>query len=118
MVIPGQINLELLIGNPLLYYAFLLMASMVAGLLAGKQESDLAKSGDLQYKGKENTSIFDWLEDASYGLIGGILFLVVVQAVPGIPLELMVASGFAGRKTLINWGKKAEKVSEDTELKI
>lgn len=111
MITPGQVNLELLINNPLFYYGALLVASTVAGLLRGKMESDAAKAGNIEYKDKENANLKDLAEDAGYGLIGGFIFLGTVQLMP-IPLEFMPTFGYAGRKLLINWGKKAEQTSE------
>ena len=113
MVNPGQITLDLLIGNPALYMGLLLIASTIAGLLAGKKESDDAKAG-IGDKSKENTTPMDWAEDAGYGLIGGLIFLGSIQFISGIPLEFMPTFGYAGRKLLINWGKKAETTSEQS----
>lgn len=115
-IIPGQITLELLIGDPLLYTGLLLVASTIAGLLAGKKESDDAKSGTGDPT-RENINWIDWGEDAGYGLIGGLLGLATMQIVPGIPTLILPAFGYAGRKLLINWGKKAEKTSEEQASK-
>lgn len=113
-IIPGQITLELLIGDPLLYYIILLAASTLAGLLRGSMESDEAKNGNPEFKGMENLTVWDWTKDAGYGLVGGFIGLATMQAVP-IPTLFLPAFGFAGRKILINWGKKAEKTSEETQ---
>lgn len=111
MIEPGIVNLELLLNNSLLYYGILMVVSMIAGILRGSMESNEAKNGNVQYKGMENLSLFDWIQDAGYGLIGAFIFLGTIQLMAGIPLEFMPTFGYAGRVLLINWGKKAEQTS-------
>jgi len=85
----------------------LLAMCMLAGLLAGKQESDDAKNG----KGDpimENVTIFDWLMDAGYGLVGGFIGLAILFMTPVVPIFVLPSFGYAGRKLLIAWGRKAE----------
>ena len=86
----------------------LLAGCIVAGLLAGKRESDAAKTGNPEYRGMENLTLYDWLEDAGYGLLGGMLGLATIQLMPAFPLLSLPAFGYAGRKILINYGRKAE----------
>lgn len=88
----------------------LLMFCALAGLLAGKQESDDAKNG----KGDpimENVTIFDWLMDAGYGVIGGLIGIGVLFMMPVVPIFVLPSFGYAGRKLLIAWGRKAESTS-------
>lgn len=117
MIEPGQINLELLIENDMIYYTILLIISALAGIVRGSMESDEAIAGNPAYKGMENTNIFHWGIDAAYGLIGGFIFLGIIQLAGFIPLEFMPTFGFAGRALLINYGKKAEATSEQVQPK-
>lgn len=115
MSIPSLVDLDMslayeLITNPGILV--LLFGCIVAGLLAGKQESDAAKAGDQLFIGKENHTLYDWAEDAGYGLLGGMIGLATIQMMPAFPLLALPAFGYAGRKLLINWGKKAESIIE------
>ncbi len=107
MINPGVISLELLVGDSLTYFVILLGASTVAGLLAGKKESDDAKAG-IGDKSRENLTWIDWAEDAGYGFIGGLIGLAMIQMIPGTPDLLLPTFGYAGRKLLYAWGQKAE----------
>lgn len=111
-IVPGEITLELLIGNPLIYYALLIVLAIIGGLLRGSMESDEAKEGNPEYKGMENLTVWDWAKDAGYGLTGGFIFLAIVPSL-GVSELFIPVFGYAGRKILINWGKKAEKTSEE-----
>lgn len=109
--IPSLENLDMslafeLITNPAIIV--LMFGCIAAGLLAGKQESDGAKAGKIEFLGKENVTLYDWAEDAGYGLLGGMLGLATIQLMPAFPLLALPAFGYAGRKLLINYGKKAE----------
>lgn len=104
---PGVISMELLVGDSLTYFVILLGASTVAGLLAGKKESDDAKAG-IGEKSRENVTLLDWAEDAGYGFIGGLIGLAIIQMIPGTPDLLLPTFGYAGRKLLMKWGEKAE----------
>lgn len=115
MIIPGVMTVEVLIGNPLVYMLILLSLAVIAGLLRGSMESDEAKTGNKDFAGKENESIWDWLVDAGYGLVGGAIGLGLMEVLPLPELVFIPAFGFAGRIVLINYGKKAEKTSEEQQ---
>lgn len=81
----------------------------IAGLLAGKQESDDALNGK---PGSDpvmaNVTISDWLMDTGYGFVGGIIGIGILFMTPVVPIFILPAFGYAGRKLLIAWGRKAE----------
>ena len=117
MVIPqiGNVEIELvyeIFKEPAII--ILLLLSGLAGLLAGKQESDDAKNG----KGDPimaNVTIADWLMDFGYGLIGGCIGIGVLFMTPVVPIFVLPSFGYAGRKLLIAWGRKAESASPRPE---
>lgn len=111
VIIPGEITLELIFGNPAMYMAFLLLMAVFGGLLRGKQESDDAKAGKAD-KTMENTGLLDWAQDAGLGLAGGIFCLFVAQLSPEVEM-LSIFFGYAGRMIVINISRKAEKASEE-----
>ena len=85
----------------------LLFLAGLAGLLRGKMEHDQARLGVPEYKGMENVSLMDWGEDFLLGIVGGFIGLGVLLMTP-FPVFLLVPFGYAGRKLLIAWGRKAE----------
>ncbi len=74
----------------------LIVLAMLAGLIVGKQESD---SGDPT---KKNETMFDWIEDAAYGLFGGMILVssVVSGLIAISPITASVLGGFGGRKII------------------
>jgi len=109
--IPTLQNLDMSLAFELLTnpgILLLLVGCIVAGMIRGKMESDSARAGDPEYKGRENLTLYDWIEDGAYGLLGGMLGLATIQIMPAFPLLALPAFGYAGRKILINYGKKAE----------
>ncbi len=87
----AAMTVELLSGS-----VILIILSMLAGLIVGKQESD---SGDPT---KKNETLFDWVEDAGYGLFGGMILIssVVSGLIAISPITAAVLGGFGGRKII------------------
>lgn len=90
-----------MIGTPI----FMLILSFLAGLMAGKQEHDDAIVNNNPRW--QNNTLYDWLEDGMYGLVGGVISLGI-----GIPILLIPIGGYAGRKIL---PKMADKFIERNE---
>lgn len=81
---------------------YTLIFSMVAGLLAGKLGHDTAvKNNNDRWK---NLTIWDWVEDAMWGLLGGIIGLGLTNNLLLIPLYAFGASKWIP--------KMADKISE------
>ena len=99
----------MIIGNPIVSLIF----CAFAGLLVGKQEHDNAKlflalnpDADAVKKAESmsriNTSLWGWLEDASWGFFGGLLtYGTILAGIITIPLPLLFVSGFVGRKLVL-----------------
>ena len=119
MAIPQIGNVDIAIVMDILSepaIIILLLLSGLAGLLRGKMENDQARLGIPEYKGMENNTIYDWGEDFGLGTIGGVLGLAIMFTANGIlsvfgadiPIFILPIFGYAGRKLLIAWGRKAE----------
>lgn len=78
---------------------FIMVSAVIAGLLAGKLESDAAKAGTGD-KTRENVSLADWAEDAGYGFLGAVMGLGLMQVGFPIPIIFLPIFGYGGRKLI------------------
>lgn len=110
--IPGMVDItiiqDILLEPSMIFLIF--VACGAAGLMTGKIQSDQAKA---KLPGSdptmENVTVFDWLMDYGYGVLGGILGLTIVIPL-GLPVPIIIGFGFIGRIVLIKVGERAKSI--------
>ncbi len=97
-----ELNFDLMSG-----LAVVIVTTFLMGILAGKQEHDAAVKTNpdgsvvITDPSRRNITIFDWIEDGAYGVIGGLVAMWMGTGV-GIPIPVaVIAGGLAGRKLVL-----------------